>query len=129
VIIGAAVGADGKPPLNGAMQLAAAGVHGGIFGIGTAHKSVVALEGWRVASSLMNLLRRTTGPARLDRLHANDAPSAGESGRAGGDAVGLIVRAMALAGLALALGAGVSMLVDSGLTVPSVPPAVAAALR
>ena len=61
----------------------------------------------------MNLLRRHTGPARLDRLHANDAPPAGEgSGRAGGDAVGLIVRAMALAGLALALGVSVGMLVD-----------------
>ena len=62
--------------------------------------------------SAMNLLRRPTGPARLDSLHGNDAPSAGESGRAGGDAVGLVVRAMALAGLALALGASVGMLVD-----------------
>ena len=61
----------------------------------------------------MNLLRRPTGPARLNRLHANDAPPPGEqSGRAGGDAVGLIVRAMALAGLALALGVSVGMLVD-----------------
>lgn len=112
MISGAAVERTGKPPLSGAIRLAVAGVHGGIFGIGTAHKSVVALKGWRVASSLMNLLRRPTGPARLDRLHANDAPSAGESGRAGGETVGLIVSAMALAGLALALGVSVRMLVD-----------------
>ena len=37
----------------------------------------------------------------------------------GADAVGLIVRAMALAGLALALGASVSMLADPGAVAPA----------
>ncbi len=60
-------------------------------------------------------------------LRNHDAfPGEEESAWLGADAVGLVVRAMALAGLALALGAAVSMLVDAGL---AVPPAVAAALR
>jgi len=60
-------------------------------------------------------------------LRNHDAfPTEEESAWVGADVVGLIVRAMALAGLALALGAGVSMLVDPGL---AAPPAVAPAPR
>ena len=63
----------------------------------------------------------------LDDLRNHDAlPTDEESAWVAADAVGLIVRAMALAGLALALGASVSMLVDPGA---SAPPAVAAAAR
>lgn len=63
----------------------------------------------------------------LDDLRNHDAlPNEEESAWVEADAVGLIVRALALAGLALALGAGVSMLVDSGL---AAPPEVASALR
>lgn len=63
----------------------------------------------------------------LDDIRNHDPlPTEEESGWVGADAVGLIVRAMALAGLALALGAGVSALVDSGL---AVPPGVASAAR
>lgn len=55
----------------------------------------------------------------LDDLRNHAAlPTEEESDWVGADAVGLIVRAMALAGLALALGAGVSMLVDAGLAAP-----------
>jgi hypothetical protein len=50
-------------------------------------------------------------------------PTEEESGWVGADAVGLIVRAMALAGLALALalalGASVSMLADPGAVAPA----------
>lgn len=63
----------------------------------------------------------------LDDLRNHDAlPTDEEAAWVGADAVGLIVRAMALAGLALALGASVSMLVDAGL---AAPPAVASAAR
>jgi hypothetical protein len=63
----------------------------------------------------------------LDGLRNHDAfPNDEEADWVGADAVGLIVRAMALAGLALALGAAVSMLVDAGL---AAPPAVTWASR
>ena len=63
----------------------------------------------------------------LDDLRNHDAlPTEEESAWVGADAVGLVVRAVALAGLALALGAGVSMLVDAG---HAAQPAVASASR
>lgn len=75
----------------------------------------------------MNLLRRQAEAPMLDDLRNHDAfPAEEQAAWAGADAVGLIVRAMALAGLALALGAGVSMLVDPGL---AAPPAAASASR
>lgn len=56
----------------------------------------------------------------LDDIRNHDPlPTEEESGWVGADAVGLIVRAMALAGLALALGASVSMLADPGAAAPS----------
>jgi hypothetical protein len=75
----------------------------------------------------MNLLRRESeAPMRNDLRNHDAFPTEEESAWVGADVVGLIVRAMALAGLALALGAGVSMLVDPGL---AAPPAVAPAPR
>lgn len=63
----------------------------------------------------------------LDDIRNHDAlPTEEESGWVAADAVGLIVRAVALAALALALGAGVSMLVEPGA---AAPPAVASASR
>lgn len=56
----------------------------------------------------------------LDDIRNHDPlPTEEESGWVGADAVGLIVRAMALAGLALALGVSVSMLADPGAVAPS----------
>ena len=63
----------------------------------------------------------------LDDLRNHDAsPTEEEAAWVGADAVGLIVRAMALAGLALALGVSVSMLADPG---PVAPAAVASTSR
>jgi hypothetical protein len=67
----------------------------------------------------MNLLRRHREAPMLDDLRNHDAlPSEEESAWMQADAAGLIVRALALAAIALLLGLGASVLLEPELTAP-----------
>jgi hypothetical protein len=68
----------------------------------------------------MNLLDRRREAPMLDDVRNHEAlPTEEESAWVQADALGLIARALALAAVALVLGLGASMLLDSGLVAPA----------